>query len=173
MRPQPGTGGDQRVKAQAHGLQQFPGDDHFFIWRARPGVSEMRMVSPMPSCSSTASAALEATRLEPMPAGQAQMQRKITTARQLAGKRRSNPAHGIGPCTTAKSCRRPGPAPYFVVGAVQRRDNQRPRITASGGKGWGDGCFRPSAATPGFGPVAPVHANAHRLIVLDGIPLES
>ena len=33
------------------------------------GVSEMRMVSPMPSCSSTASAALDAVMpLEPMPA---------------------------------------------------------------------------------------------------------
>jgi hypothetical protein len=56
--------------AQAHGLQDLLAD-HDFAVRSPPGsgVSEMRMVSPMPSCSSTDRAAVEATMpLLPMPA---------------------------------------------------------------------------------------------------------
>ena len=60
----------RREAAQAHGLQHLLRDDHFAVRSPLgSGVSETRIVSPMPSCSSTAIAAVEATMpLEPMPA---------------------------------------------------------------------------------------------------------
>jgi hypothetical protein len=66
-----GAGGDQRHEgAEAHGLQHLLRHRTSSV-RSPPGsgVSEMRMVSPMPCCSRIASAAVEATMpFEPMPA---------------------------------------------------------------------------------------------------------
>jgi hypothetical protein len=96
VRPQPGAGGDARHEAaQAQGLQDLGGDHDFLRARfAGCGVSETRIVSPMPSCSRMPSATEEAT--VPLVAhaglGQAQVQRVVAAARQLAVDRRSGPA---------------------------------------------------------------------------------
>ena len=71
MRPQPGQAVTIGVNARRPIVCRISCATTTSCVRAPPGsgVSETRIVSPMPSCSSTASAAVEATMpLVPMPA---------------------------------------------------------------------------------------------------------
>ena len=71
VRPQPGQAVTMGVKARRPMVCRISCATTTSCVRLPPGsgVSEMRMVSPMPSCSSTASAAVEPTMpLLPMPA---------------------------------------------------------------------------------------------------------
>ncbi len=96
VRPQPGQAVTLGTNARRPRVCRISEATTTSCVRASPGwgVSETRMVSPMPSCSSTASAAVEATvPLVPMPASvRPRCSGVVAAARPGRGTRRSGPA---------------------------------------------------------------------------------